>query len=68
VQAYQLEGAPVYGIQFHPEKNVAAALRAIEYCRAQGRHEALLREQEGESLFDPTIGARIFGNFVHRIS
>jgi len=63
IQAVQLEGKRVFGIQFHPEKNLAEAEEIFKERRAQGAAADLLGERKSDVLFNPKVGEMIFSNF-----
>lgn len=64
VQAFQLEDKPVFGIQFHPERNAIEAERTFEQRRKEKTPEHLLHPSRSKELYDPKIGERIFKNFL----
>ena len=65
IQAMQLEGKPVFGIQFHPERDAASAERRYEKAkRDKTKPELVLNVGRRKTLFDPKVGERIFGNFL----
>ncbi len=64
IQAFGIEGKPVFGIQFHPEKDLEDASRTFQSCRKKGAPKELLRPKEGPRLYDPKVGQTIFGNFL----
>lgn len=64
IQACRLEDRPVYGIQFHPEKNLESTLDSIREWKKDGRASQILHENLGEKLYDPKVGDRIFENFL----
>jgi GMP synthase-like glutamine amidotransferase len=63
IQACRLEDLPVYGIQFHPEKDLPSTEKSIEGWKKEGRKE-ILRVKDGSKLFNPKVGDRIFENFL----
>jgi GMP synthase-like glutamine amidotransferase len=63
IQAVQLEGKRVFGIQFHPEKNIAEAEEIFKERRTKGAAAELLGDGKSEVLFDPKVGEMIFSNF-----
>jgi len=63
IQAVQLEGRRVFGIQFHPEKNLAEAEEIFKERRAKGGAAELLGDRQGHQLFNPEVGQKIFSNF-----
>ncbi len=63
VQAYEVVGAPIFGIQFHPEKSLAEGNDTIASRRKKGEPKVLLNPDSGHKLFDAKVGQTIFGNF-----
>lgn len=64
LQAFQLEGKPVYGIQFHPEKTLEEAEESLRKRRKLGTPKRFLHAGKGSSLYDSKVGETIFGNFL----
>jgi len=64
IQAYEIVGKPVYGIQFHPEKDLASAKQSIQSKLASKNSKFVLNPTKSDALYDPKIGERIFGNFL----
>ena len=64
IQACRLEDLPVYGIQFHPEKDLPSTVKSIEGWKKDDRRDRISREKDGAKLFDPAVGEKIFGNFL----
>jgi len=64
VQAFEVEGAPVFGIQFHPEHGPEHAEQAMKQKLEKGeRGDWILHPGRSRELFDETVGNTIFGNF-----
>jgi GMP synthase (glutamine-hydrolysing) len=64
VQAFEVEGAPVFGIQFHPEHGPDYAEKTLKQKIAKGeRGDWILHPGRSHELFDETVGNTIFGNF-----
>jgi len=64
IQAVQLTGKPIYGIQFHPEKSLQEGESSLEEIRRdKSDRRFLLRPKDGAKLFDSKIGDSIFKNF-----
>lgn len=65
IQAVQLQGKRVFGIQFHPEKNLNDAEASFQERKAAKNKSSppLMGEGQSEKLFNPQVGERIFGNF-----
>lgn len=64
VQACRLEDLPIYGIQFHPEKDLESAEKSIAGWRTDERKDRILRPKDGSRIYDAKVGERIFGNFL----
>ena len=64
VQAFEMEGAPVFGIQFHPEHSIEYAEESLANKLKKGeRRDWILNPGMGKKLYDENVGIRIFGNF-----
>lgn len=64
IQACQLGDRPVFGIQFHPEKDLNEGERILSDKKKAGAPKKLLGLGQGKTLFDASIGETIFGNFL----
>ncbi len=66
VQAFQLSDKPIYGIQFHPEKDIKSAEKtfAAKKRSPQTKNDPLLHPGQSKKYFDPTVGETIFKNFL----
>ncbi|MEK6705811.1 MAG: type 1 glutamine amidotransferase [Bdellovibrionota bacterium] len=64
IQAFQLEGFPVFGIQFHPERNIDEANSLFDEIKKTGTPKLLLNPDKGASLYDPKVRETIFRNFL----
>jgi GMP synthase-like glutamine amidotransferase len=66
VQAVQLGNRPVFGIQFHPEKDLELTRACFDEQLSKGkRKDQLLHPDESEALYDPRVGETIFRNFLN---
>lgn len=63
VQAFEIPGKAVFGIQFHPEKDIAGAETIFAQRRKSGNPKTLLNSGKSKDLYDPQVGERIFRNF-----
>jgi GMP synthase-like glutamine amidotransferase len=62
VQAFEAEGGyPVFGIQFHPEKDLDSGEKTLAERKKKG--EPSLHLGEGKKLFDSKIGEVLYRNF-----
>ena len=69
VQALQLESRPVFGVQFHPERDVAGSERTFRWAREQvaGREldpSFVLGAGTGDRYYDARVAEKLFGNFL----
>lgn len=68
IQACQLGELPVYGIQFHPERDLPTAKLNISNWQKEGKKVRLKfdirRGDASEKLFNAEVGDRIFENFL----
>jgi GMP synthase-like glutamine amidotransferase len=62
VQAYDVEGAPMWGVQFHPERGVDHGRKSLN--RILERGEKVINADKGDELFDVKVGETIFRNFL----
>ena len=64
-QAFELRGAPVFGIQFHPERIPSEAKKV--YLENKTKHQKkkipFLGKGQDQKLYNPDIGQTIFKNF-----
>lgn len=67
IQAFQLEKRPVFGIQFHPEKDLEAARQVFAHRKKLGTPKTLLHPERSEELYNPKVGETIFRNFLKNI-
>lgn len=66
IQAVQLGTKPVFGIQFHPEKDIPSAEKtfAAKKKSPQTKNDPLLYPGQSKKYFDPNVGEAIFKNFL----
>jgi GMP synthase-like glutamine amidotransferase len=64
LQAFQVKGAPVFGIQFHPEHTLEYGEAALKRKIEKGeRGDWILNPGLGAKLYQEQTGRLIFGNF-----
>jgi GMP synthase (glutamine-hydrolysing) len=63
IQACQLEKKPIFGIQFHPEKSLLEAEKALAERKKTGKPKKLLFPRQGKKYYDPKVAEKIFENF-----
>lgn len=64
IQAIELPDQPVFGIQFHPEKDLADAAQLRRDLQRERDPRVFMDAARGEQRFDPAVGDTIFGNFL----
>ncbi len=64
IQGAELEGRPVFGIQFHPEKNLDDAGDLMNGRKRMGLPKHFLNADKAHKLFDLESSERIFRNFL----
>lgn len=63
VQAYDVQGAPMWGVQFHPERGLEHGKKSLGRLRETG--EKITNGELGEKLYDSKVGETIFRNFLN---
>jgi GMP synthase (glutamine-hydrolysing) len=67
-QAYRVEGKPVFGVQFHPERNAEEGQRSIDHRRVELSKETagdcIFNDGKAKSVFSEDVARTIFGNFI----
>jgi len=64
IQAYALDDKPVFGIQFHPEREVEAGEKTLQASAKKKLNFPLLNPGSGKKLHSPEVAKTIFGNFL----
>lgn len=64
VQAYDLLDAPMFGLQFHPERDLARGNEALDQRRLRDPQALVLNREIGEKVFDGKVAQTIFSNFL----
>ncbi len=64
IQAFELKSDPVFGIQFHPEREPAEAEKSLAARRKKGQTQDMLNAGLGRRLYDPKVGETLFRNFL----
>lgn len=68
VQAFDVTDAPMWGVQFHPERNLEGGLKSLERRMKQGNGaDRFLNKEKGAELYKATIGETIFRNFLRKV-
>lgn len=64
IQAFELEGKPVYGVQFHPETDLDEAQIIYRQKKKSGEARYYLNGENQAKVYDPKVSERIFRNFL----
>lgn len=65
IQAFEHRSKPVYGVQFHPERDDQAGARSLrERMKKEPGFRDYLEPDQGTALYDPRVADAIFGNFL----
>lgn len=64
VQAFYLKDRPIYGLQFHPERNVEEAEKTFLGHLRSGHRDPLIGKGKSKTLYDPRISQEIFRAFI----
>lgn len=67
VQAYDLIDAPMWGIQFHPERGLEQGQRGLERKLIENPSFPAMNHDKADKLYDPKVAACIFRNFMEKI-
>jgi GMP synthase (glutamine-hydrolysing) len=64
VQACELSGKPVFGVQFHPERGVERGERSLAKRKLEAPGAERLNPGRGLELYDAAASEKIFRNFL----
>lgn len=64
IQGFESSTAPVFGIQFHPEKTLTSEQETISGLKKKGLLKWYGGLGKGKRLYDPKIGDTVFLNFI----
>jgi GMP synthase-like glutamine amidotransferase len=67
IQAYEVSGRPIFGIQFHPEYRVHETEKFFDLHRSRGNGGWLMEPNRGLELYDERVPQVIFSNFLEKI-
>ena len=64
IQAIEVVGAPIFGVQFHPEHTIEGGEAAMKRKLEKGEpRDWILNPGKGPELYNDEVGKVIFGNF-----
>lgn len=64
IQIYELTNAPMWGIQFHPEKNLSECKKSIESIKKHDPSIAITNMEKADSLYDESVERLIFSSYL----
>ena len=67
VQAFERQDAPLWGIQFHPEKTLEQAKESVQNLKSKPKEVRILNEERMQEVYDPKVAQILFGNFLKQI-
>jgi len=67
VQAFEVEGAPIWGLQFHPERALAEGNKSLDTQLAKDPAYPALNRQESAKLYQEQYSEKIFENFLREV-
>lgn len=67
IQAFDVEGLPAFGIQFHPEKLAPEGEEILGRKLKKDRRAVVLRKGQGARLYSAQVAASVFGGFTRLV-
>lgn len=67
VQAFDVLDAPMWGVQFHPERGLAEGNRSLDVQLKKDASYPALNREKAEKLFQPALADRLFENFLAQV-
>ncbi len=67
IQGYDVPNTPIWGIQFHPEKNPKECAANVRSIKEEISGISIFNEDDLEKMFDRTVGDKIFTNFLKQV-
>ncbi len=68
IQAYDVLDAPMWGVQFHPERSLNQGISSLERREKQkNAGDRLINRDKGPQLYDANVGETIFKNFLKMV-
>ncbi|MBI3543154.1 MAG: gamma-glutamyl-gamma-aminobutyrate hydrolase family protein [Deltaproteobacteria bacterium] len=69
IQAYYVEGKPVFGVQFHPERDAQEGEESIKKRRSATPpvpNDCIFNEGKAKSVYSENVARTIFNNFLRQ--
>lgn len=67
VQAYEVVDAPIWGVQFHPERALAEGNKSLDAQLAKDPQYPALNRRESDKLYQEQYSEKIFENFLREV-
>lgn len=67
IHCIEAEDAPMWGVQFHPEKDLGECRKSMAHIQKADPKVPLLNAAEAEKLYDPGVARTIFANFLKAV-
>jgi len=67
VQAFDVTDAPMWGVQFHPERGLEKGNENLDRKRKADPAFPILNRERAAELYDPSVSDTIFRNFLERV-
>ena len=64
IQAFYLRDRPIYGLQFHPERNAEEGEATFQDHFRAGHREPVIGKGKSKALYDPRVSQEIFKTFL----
>jgi GMP synthase (glutamine-hydrolysing) len=64
IQAYYVQGRPIFGVQFHPERNAEEGQKSIDNQKKSAPGDCIFFDGQAKSVFTENVARTIFRNFL----
>lgn len=66
IQAYYVDGKPVFGVQFHPERDAEEGQSSIDKQKKTAPSDCIFLDGKAKSVFTENVARTIFRNFLEQ--
>lgn len=67
IQAFDVQDAPMWCVQFHPERELAEGNRVLDKKLSENPNYRALNRDKAEKVYNPNLGKTMFVNFLRYI-
>lgn len=67
IHAYEHKKAPMWGVQYHPEKNLEECKKSIDEIQESDSSVQISNDDATDSLYNPLVGDTLFSNFLEQV-